>query len=326
MTVKKHNIFVGGIECDTPAQFIKGKLKEDNEIKEDIKKKLPQKQFYSKVDSKPITIQEKQSEENEDIAWQRLKTDAHRDYKGNFTWLLFKARRELTYAKSEPTFFSRYGGIFQTQDLPHLLDLCWELEVYGHCIFYDQKRYPDKELKALQHHFREANNHIQNARDIIKQHKDDKTNQKNTKQYAMFGRSLNTGITFQDNLVHELEILEFELDDLLKITRADRKLPKPRKDQYQVKLQYFIYLAEEIFKRIAFNLFFPNLDLTKHYDKACKDFVIQLSKVVYEISGSDENSIANAYDRKKKYKMQYLGLFYCKTPEQFTELLNKMNL
>ena len=55
----------------------------------------------------------KQVEENEEIAFQRLKTDVHRDYTGSFTWLLFKARKELAFKKSEPLFFTSGSSRFR---------------------------------------------------------------------------------------------------------------------------------------------------------------------------------------------------------------------
>lgn len=332
----KNKNIVGGIECSTPSEYLKIRLQQKEDFKAEVKERnkiVYRSEKYDPVEKnyKELTAKEKQSEENEFIAYQRLKTDAHRDYEGNFIWLLFSARRELTYRKSEPMFFSEYGSLFMSNDLPHLLDLCWELEIYGHCILYDQKRYDKKTLRKLITHFKEASTHIIEARSLIY----DRTYSKKAKEklnkpemYAMFGRSQNTGLTFVQSLVHELEIMEFELDDLLRIARADLKLPKPTQDKEQRKLQYFIYLGEEIFKRISFQYFFPDLDLSKSniYNRECKNFLVQIAKDLDQIRATDPSTIKNAYDRKKKYKMKYVGLHKAKNFNEFSSLLKKINL
>jgi len=323
---------VGGIECYTPSEYIKKKNLRDEGIKSEIREQLPKVKFYSeKHPYNELTLKEKQSEENEFIAYQRLKTDVHRDYKGNFTWLIFVARREESLKKSEPMFFFKYGGLFNSSDLPKLLDLCWELEVYGQCIFYDQKRYDSKTLKQLIHDFKSANKHIINARNIIIDRTTSdrvKIKQQSPKQMAMFGRSQNVGFTFAQSLIHELEIMEYELDDLVRIARADSKLPAPEKDKEIIKLQYFVYLGEEIFKQIAFQYYFKHLDLSNEttYNSECKKFIVELASMLPEIQGTNIDQIRSAYDRRKKYKMKYLGLYQCETEQEFTQLLKKISL
>ena len=61
----------------------------------------------------------------------------------------FQQEESLHIENLEPMFFSEYGSLFMSNDLPHLLDLCWELEIYGHCILYDQKRYDQKTLRKV---------------------------------------------------------------------------------------------------------------------------------------------------------------------------------
>ena len=329
----KNKNIVGGIECSTPSEYLKIRLQQKEDFKAEVKERNKIRYYSKKPEnkSKEITLEEKQTEENEYIAWQRLKTDVHRDYEGNFTWLLFSARRELTYQKSQPLFFSEYGSLFMSTNLPHLLELCWELEIYGHCILYDQKRYDQKTLRKLITHFKEASTHIIEARSLIY----DRTYSKKAKEklnkpemYAMFGRSQNTGLTFVQSLIHELEKIEFEFDDLIRIARADLKLPKPTKDKEQRKLQYFIYLGEEIFKRISFQYFFPHLDLSNTiiYNRECKNFLVQIAKDLDQIRATDPSTIKNAYDRKKKYKMKYVGLHKAKNFNEFSSLLKQINL
>jgi hypothetical protein len=329
----KNKNIVGGIECSTPSEYLQIRLQQKEDFKAEVKKRNKIRYYSKKPEnkSKEITFEEKQTEENEYIAWQRLKTDVHRDYEGNFTWLLFSARRELTYQKSQPLFLSEYGSLFMSTNLPHLLELCWELEIYGHCILYDQKRYDQKTLRKLITHFKEASTHIIEARSLIY----DRTYSKKAKEklnkpemYAMFGRSQNTGLTFVQSLIHELEKIEFEFDDLIRIARADLKLPKPTKDKEQRKLQYFIYLGEEIFKRISFQYFFPHLDLSNTiiYNRECKNFLVQIAKDLDQIRATDPSTIKNAYDRKKKYKMKYVGLHKAKNFNEFSSLLKQINL
>ena len=160
MAKTKINLVVGGIETRTPSEFLKQRFKEEEKIRTEIRQKIKEPKYFSnKQPYDELTYQEKQVEENEEIAFQRLKTDVHRDYTGSFTWLLFKARKELAFKKSEPLFFSKFGHIFSSKDLPTLLDLCWEMEVYGHCIFYDHKRYDSKTLRQIIHDLRHAREH-----------------------------------------------------------------------------------------------------------------------------------------------------------------------
>ena len=90
----------------------------------------------------------------------------------------------------------------------------------------------------------------------------------------MFGKSQNVGLTFASSLKHELQILDYELADL-QAYNDDLKLPAPTKDKEQIKLQYFIYLCEEIFKRINWALF-SNCDLPNKitYNRECKNFIL----------------------------------------------------
>ena len=334
---KKINSIVGGIECRTPSEYIKKKKARDEEIYTDIRKKLKPVEYrsnkYDPVEKnyKELTYEEKRSEENEEIAFQRLRTDAHRDYKGTFTWLIFKSRRELAFKRSEPLFFFKYGSLFATKDLPYLLNICWELEVYGQCIFYDQKRYKSSELRKLSENFRIANEHLISSRNIILDKtfsKEAKTSHHTPIQTAMFGRSLNTGLHFAENLSNELEILEYQLDELKRIADADLKFPKPDPNKEIKKLQYFIYLGIEIFNNIPFDHFFPDLDLSlkKNYNNECKNFIIELVSMVDELKHTKPSQIRRAYDLKKNYKMKYLGLYNCDTEEQFFKLLKKINL
>lgn len=326
---KQKNI-VWGIEADTPSEYLRKKIKNDKEIFKDIRKDITAPKFFSeKHPYKELTYKEKQSEENESIALQRLKTDVHRDYKGNFTWLLFVARRELSFRKSQPNLISRYGSLFSKKKLTKLISICWEMEVYGYCVFYDSKRYDTNTLKDLILDFNIAKKHIKKARNIIFE----KTYSESAKQkrhtpalLSMFGRSQNAGLTFEDSLKHELEILQFELHELSRIAEQDLKLPKSD-EKKQKKLQYFIFLCEEIFKSIEWN-YFPNLDLTNKttYNKECKKFIIDMASILDEIRLTDPNTIINAYNRRSKYEMKYLGLMNCKTEEQFNNLLKKIYL
>jgi hypothetical protein len=328
----KINLVVGGIETRTPSEFLKQRFKEEEKIKAEIREKLKpiiyrsEKYDPKERNYKELTYEEKRSEENEFIAYQRLKTDVHRDYKGTFTWLLFRARKELAFKKSEPFFFSRYGHIFSSKDLPTLLDLCWEMEVYGHCIFYDQKRYDSKTLRRMIHDLRHAKEHLSNVREIMVG-KDSDRKKHTPEQLPMFGKSQNVGITFDSSLKNELQILDFELADLLRIANDDLKLPAPTKDKEQIKLQYFIYLCEEIFKRINWDLF-PNCDLSNKttYNRECKNFILDMASLLDEIKKTNPSTITNAYDRKAKYKMKYLGLMKCESEKQFNNLLKKIGL
>jgi hypothetical protein len=328
----KINQIVGGIECRTPSEYIKEKNKRDQEIYADIRKKItPVRYFSEKHPYNELTREEKQSEENELIAYKRLKTSVHRSMEGNFTWLIFKERREMAFKNSEPLFFFKYGGLFATKDLPHLLDICWELQVYGQCLFYDQKRYDSKTLRQLIHDFRTANSHLYNARNIIldRTHSEKAKKTRHTpKQMGMFGRSLNVGFHFVENLAHELEKIEFELDELERVAKLDLKLPQPTKDKEIIKLQYFVYLGEEIFKNVPYDHFFPDLKLEnpKVYNKECKNFIVELASMLDELNQTDPDQIRSAYDRKKKYKMKYIGLYRCETEKQFLDLLKKIHL
>lgn len=328
MANPKVNLVVGGKECITPSQYFEQLFIREKKIRDDIRKNLKQPEYFSeRYPYKKLTLKEKQSEENEDIAFQRLRTDVHRDYTGSFAWLLFKVRRELAHKKSEPLFFSQYGHIYTSKNLPYLLDLCWEMEVYGHCIFYNYKRYPKKVLEPLIDHLGHARDQIVKARNIILSQEDDR--KKHTAEMlSTLGRSMNVPANFTDNLLHEFEIMQFELADLKRLAELDYKLPKPDPDAVQRKLQYFIYLGEEIFKRISFQYFFPDLDLSNSiiYNRECKNFLVQIAKDLDQIRATDPSTIKNAYDRKKKYKMKYVGLHKAKNFNEFSSLLKKINL
>ena len=123
MAKTKINLVVGGIETRTPSEFLNQRFIDEVKIKAEIREKLKpiiyrsEKYDPKERNYKELTYEEKRSEENEFIAYQRLKTDVHRDYKGTFTWLLFRARKELAFKKSEPFFFSRYGHIFSSKEI-----------------------------------------------------------------------------------------------------------------------------------------------------------------------------------------------------------------
>lgn len=327
MAKPKVNLVVGGKECITPSQYFEQLFKREKKIRDDIRKNIKQPEYFSeRFPYKKLTLKQKQSEENEDIAFQRLRTDVHRDYKGSFAWLLFKAKRELAHKRSEPLFFSQYGHIYSSKNLSYLSDLCWEMEVYGHCIFYNYKRYPKKELEPLISHLGHARDQIIKARSIILKQEDDK--KKHTAEMlSTLGRSMNVPANFTDNLLHELEIMQFELQDLKRLAELDHKLPKTDPDAVQRKLQYFIYLGEEIFKQIDWS-FFPNFNFSKKvdYDNECKKFIIKLTSLLPEIKKTLPSTIINAYDRKKKYKMKFLGLMKCESQEQFEKLTKNIYL
>ena len=318
---------MGGKECITPSQYFEQLFRREKKIRDDIRKNLKQPEYFSeRFPYKKLTLKQKQSEENEDIAFQRLRTDVHRDYKGSFAWLLFKAKRELAHKRSEPLFFSQYGHIYSSKNLSYLSDLCWEMEVYGHCIFYNYKRYPKKELEPLISHLGHARDQIIKASSIILKQEDDR--KKHTAEMlSTLGMSMNVPANFTDNLLHELEIMQFELQDLKRLAELDHKLPKPDPDAVQRKLQYFIYLGEEIFKQIDWS-FFPNFNFSKKvdYDNECKKFIIKLTSLLPEIKKTLPSTIINAYDRKKKYKMKFLGLMKCESQEQFEKLTKNIYL
>ena len=62
------------------------------------------------------------------------------------------------------------------------------------------------------------------------------------------------------------------------------------------------------------------------YDNECKKFIIKLTSLLPEIKKTLPSTIINAYDRKKKYKMKFLGLMKCESQEQFEKLTKNIYL
>lgn len=331
MAELKKNLFIEGVECITPSKYLNQRKIQAEKRRKEIKDNLKKPEYFSeRFPYKKLSLKEKQSEENEDIALQRLKTDVHRGYTGTFQWVLFKVNRELIFKKSEPLFFSTYSHIYLSEDLPQLLKLCWEMEVYGHCIFYRYKRYDVNILKDLIHHFTYAKIHIDKARNIIlnKENEDIHKKKKNTpQQISTLGRSVNVPANFSKNLLFELEIMQYELLELRKIAEEDIKLPEPDPDRDAIWLQYFIYLGTEIFKHIDWS-YFPkfNHNNNYNYDSECRNFIIKLASLLPEIEQTMPSTIKNAFYRKKDFNMEFLDLISCESQQHFEELLSKIDL